>query len=192
MVQRVGGYRERVIIQSPTETRDGAGQPVTSWSEFGVRWMERRTRSAAEAFAGGVAVKADAVAEFRTHYTRGVTAKMRLLVPTAVTKLSSTATGVSAVTSATQTTLLVTTAAGFPPERSHRLRVASELMAVTAGYGTTTWTVTRGVDGTTAATAYATGVAAQLMQPYDIESADTDWLRGVETVIAGRLSDGVA
>ena len=112
---------------------------------------------------------------------------MRLLYPGEVTKLKT-----DAVTSATQTSLTVADSNGFPPEGSFRLRVANEVMDVTAGNNSTAWTVTRGADGTTAATAYATGQAVQHMQPYDIESADIDWQMGAETVMTGRLSDGVA
>jgi hypothetical protein len=52
--------------------------------------------------------------------------------------------------SATQTTLTVSSAAGFPTS-TFRIRVDDELMTVTGGFGTTTWTVTRGVNGSTAA-----------------------------------------
>jgi hypothetical protein len=51
---------------------------------------------------------------------------------------------------ATQTTLTVTSAAGFPTT-PFTIRVDDESMTVTGGFGTTTWTVTRGVNGSTAA-----------------------------------------
>jgi hypothetical protein len=53
----------------------------------------------------------------------------------------------AAMTSA-QTTLTVASASGFPTS-SFKIRVDDETMIVTAGFGTTTWTVTRGADGTT-------------------------------------------
>lgn len=46
----------------------------------------------------------------------------------------------------------VTNALGFPATAPYTVRVDSEWMRVTAGAGTTTWTVTRGYNGTTAAT----------------------------------------
>ena len=49
-----------------------------------------------------------------------------------------------------QTTVAVASATGFPTT-AYRIRVDDELMNVTGGFGTTTWTVTRGVNGTTAA-----------------------------------------
>jgi hypothetical protein len=57
---------------------------------------------------------------------------------------------------ASQTTIAVASATGFPTSGTFRIKVDEEQMTVTAGQGTTTWTVTRGVNGTTAAT-HATG-----------------------------------
>jgi hypothetical protein len=51
---------------------------------------------------------------------------------------------------ATQTTITVNSAAGFPTT-SFRIRIDDEYMDVTGGFGTTTWTVTRGVNSSTAA-----------------------------------------
>jgi len=186
MPQRLGEYRDRVIIQRRTDVQDAAGEPRPSWSEFAKRWAKRRVLAGAESFQGASARQAEHAAEFRTHVTRGVDTRMRVLYPGKVTHLA------GAVTSATSTSLSVASADGFPFEGAHRLRVASELMDVTAGFGTTTWTVARGVDGTTAATSYATGTKVQHMQPYDVEGVHVDWMRGAETVIAGRLSDGIA
>ena len=50
---------------------------------------------------------------------------------------------------ATQTAISVASATGFPGS-AFRIRIDDELMNVTAGFGTTTWTVTRGVNGSTA------------------------------------------
>lgn len=52
---------------------------------------------------------------------------------------------------ASQTTLNVASATGFPTT-TFRIRVDDEYMNVTGGFGTTAWTVTRGVNGSTAAT----------------------------------------
>jgi hypothetical protein len=51
---------------------------------------------------------------------------------------------------ASQTTLTVASATGFPTT-AFRIRVDDELMTVTAGFGTTSWTVTRAVNGSSAA-----------------------------------------
>jgi hypothetical protein len=55
------------------------------------------------------------------------------------------------------TTLAVTSNALFPGSGNYKVRVEDEVMLVTAGQGTNSWTVTRGVDGTTAV-AHTTGV----------------------------------
>jgi hypothetical protein len=59
-------------------------------------------------------------------------------------------TTLAAAMTSSQTTVTVASAAGFPTS-SFKIRVDDETMLVTAGFGTTTWTVTRGADGTTAA-----------------------------------------
>jgi len=56
----------------------------------------------------------------------------------------------SAIT-ASQTTIPAASASGFPASGTYRVRIDDEDMTVTGGQGTTTWTVTRGVNGTTAA-----------------------------------------
>jgi len=55
----------------------------------------------------------------------------------------------SAITAA-QTSLSVASAGGFPNSQ-FKIRIDDEVMTVAGGYGTTSWTVTRGVSGTTAA-----------------------------------------
>src|SRR6266566_5539711 len=57
----------------------------------------------------------------------------------------------SGAVTASQTTISVVSASAFPTTGTYRVRVDDEDMTVTAGQGTTTWTVTRGVNGTTAA-----------------------------------------
>jgi Tfp pilus assembly protein PilX len=54
-----------------------------------------------------------------------------------------------AITSS-QTTITVSSATGFPTS-AFNIRVDNEFMTVTGGFGTTTWTVTRGVSGSAAA-----------------------------------------
>jgi Tfp pilus assembly protein PilX len=49
-----------------------------------------------------------------------------------------------------QSTVTVASATGFPTSQFH-IRIDDEVMTVTSGFGTTTWTVTRGANGTTAA-----------------------------------------
>jgi hypothetical protein len=62
------------------------------------------------------------------------------------------------IVDAVVTSITVTSATLFPPAAQFRVKIDSELLLVTAGAGTTTWTVTRGVEGTTAA-AHSNGAA---------------------------------
>jgi hypothetical protein len=74
---------------------------------------------------------------------------------------TSVATTLSAKITAAATSIKVTSNTGFPASGQFRIAVGSEIMLVTAGNGTNTWTVTRGKDGTTAAIA-ASGAAVGL------------------------------
>jgi hypothetical protein len=56
------------------------------------------------------------------------------------------------------TSLVVASAASFPASANYRIIIGSEIMLVTAGAGTTTWTVTRGAESTTP-TAHSSGAA---------------------------------
>ncbi len=58
----------------------------------------------------------------------------------------------AAITSTTATSISVASATGFPQSGVYPIVVDSEVMFVTGGQGTTTWTVTRGANGSTAAT----------------------------------------
>ncbi len=58
----------------------------------------------------------------------------------------------AAITAAGSTSISVTSASGFPAVAPYSIMIDAEQMTVTAGQGTTTWTVTRGVGGTTATT----------------------------------------
>ncbi len=73
---------------------------------------------------------------------------------------------------ASGTTLAVTSAAKFPTVNSYKVRVEDEVMLVTAGAGTTSWTVTRAQDGTTGV-AHAVGiVVAQVVGVQRVEPVD--------------------
>src|SRR4051812_33320212 len=60
-------------------------------------------------------------------------------------------TTLSSAITASQTTISVASASGFPTSGTYRIRIDDEAMTVTGGQGTTSWTVTRAVNGTTAA-----------------------------------------
>jgi hypothetical protein len=86
---------------------------------------------------------------------------------------SGTATTLGGNLSSTATTLTVPSAAGFPASAEFRVKIGSEILLVTAGgSGTTTWTVERGMDGTTAA-AQSTGAAVTLKRRVDLASCSS-------------------
>jgi hypothetical protein len=76
----------------------------------------------------------------------------------------------------TQTSLTVASASGFPSSGNFYIRIDNEVMQVTGGQGTTSWTVTRGQLGTIAAT-HATGAV--------VTALANDWYAGFTGVAAG-------
>ena len=84
----------------------------------------------------------------------------------------------SAIT-ASQTTISVASASGFPTSGNYRIRIDDEDLTVTSGQGTTTWTVTRGVNGTTA----AAHVSAQTVNRDDAgTSGEISWNATTKTL----------
>jgi len=155
-----GRLRHRILIQRPTAGTDARGGATASWSTYAERW------AAYEPVAGREAVQADqrtgiGSARLRLRYLAGLGAAMRVLLPRLKTTLG-------AALDAVSTTLTVSSAAGFPTTLRYRVRIEDELLEVTGGQGTTTWTVTRGVDGTVA-TAHPSGVPVWWMVPLGIE-----------------------
>lgn len=57
-----------------------------------------------------------------------------------------------AISSSGATSITVTSASGFPNSGTYYIQIDNEVLGVTGGQGTTTWTVTRGQRGSTAAT----------------------------------------
>ena len=82
-------------------------------------------------------------------------------------------------TTAAQTTITVASASGFPASGSYYVRIDNEVMQVTGGQGTSSWTVARGQLGTPAAT-HLTGATVTAL-------AD-DWYAGFTGVPAGSQS----
>ncbi|TML50805.1 MAG: hypothetical protein E6G21_08885 [Actinobacteria bacterium] len=84
----------------------------------------------------------------------------------------------SAITSS-QTSITVASAGGFPTSGNFRVRIDDEDMTVTGGQGSTTWTVTRGVNGTTA----ASHVASQTVEQDDAgTSGELSWNATTKTL----------
>jgi FtsP/CotA-like multicopper oxidase with cupredoxin domain len=75
-----------------------------------------------------------------------------------------------------QTSITVASAAGFPTSGPFYVRIDGEVLRVTGGQGTTTWTVVRGQLGT-AATSHATGAV--------VTALANDWYAGFTGLPAG-------
>ena len=73
---------------------------------------------------------------------------------------------------ASQTTMQVASGAAFPSTNGFRVKVEYEIVRVTAGAGGSTWTVTRGIDGT-AAVAHSAGVPTPIVQRVDVNACGT-------------------
>jgi FtsP/CotA-like multicopper oxidase with cupredoxin domain len=86
------------------------------------------------------------------------------------------ATTMTAARTAGQTNLAVASASGFPTSGSFYVRVQNEVMQVTAGQGTTTWTVARAQLGTAAASHAASTPVTALA---------TDWYASFSGVSPG-------
>src|SRR5213082_2202547 len=84
----------------------------------------------------------------------------------------------SAITSS-QTSITVASASGFPTSGNFRVRIDDEDMTVTGGQGSTSWTVTRGVNSTTA----ANHVNAQTVEQDDAgTSGELSWNATTKTL----------
>jgi hypothetical protein len=86
-------------------------------------------------------------------------------------------TTLSGALTATATTVTVTSASGFPTS-PFVIRIDDEFMTVTAGFDTTTWTVTRGTNGSTA----TTHVASQTVEWKTPASGEIAWNNTTKTL----------
>jgi hypothetical protein len=70
----------------------------------------------------------------------------------------------------TATSITVASAMGFPGTAQYRILIDSEILLVTAGAGTTSWTVTRGLEGTTAAAHSSGAVVTHILTAASLKS----------------------
>lgn len=93
-----------------------------------------------------------------------------------------------------QTTMTVSSAAGFPTSGTYTVEVNAEQMLVTGGQGTTTWTVQRAYNGTTTANHSSGATIFQLPDPFGghyycfrmVSTSATNWT-GTATFPATQL-----
>jgi len=92
-------------------------------------------------------------------------------------------TTITGALTASATTVTVASATGFPSS-AFVIRVDDEFMTVTAGFGTTTWTVTRGSNGSTA----TTHVSGQTLEWKTPSSGEIAWNNTTKTLtISGTI-----
>lgn len=142
----IGQMKHRLIIQKPTETQSNtSGFPADAWSTFATVWGAVKPMNGRERWEA-LQVQPDLTHEVTIRHLKGVNPEKRILAPKETTLLN------GAITSTSTTSLTVDSDFGISASTHYRIKIDSEIMIVTAGHGTTTWTVTRGADGTTAAT----------------------------------------
>lgn len=158
----IGDMTERLIVQKRADTRDDYGDPVPAWTEYARRWAKLTFRSGGERFDNRQeAQQSDYLGEMR--YLPGARTKWRALWRTGEK------THLTAACTATGTTLYVDSDDEFPNDAPYLVQVADEVIEVTSGFGSTTWTVERGKDGTTAAV-HGNNRDVYLLSVLDIES----------------------
>jgi head-tail adaptor len=146
-----GKLRHRAFLQSDAGTADTQSGATTE------SWQNVRGQFVGLEFSGGgedvqqEQVTGVANVKVTCRYSSDITTNKRWLIP----RNSST---VSAIANAGVTSITVGIANLVPNARFNVLRVDDEFLIVTAGYGTTSLTVTRGAFGSTAA-AHSAGVA---------------------------------
>ena len=143
MARRAGRLRKTVQIQSVSEAQNAYGEHIETWG------TDATVRADITPAGSKEGIRADQVTPEVTHdvvirYRAGTTSENRLLVRKAKTALN------GAINDSV-TTITVDADLGLSGSNKFRIEVGSEIMVVTAGHGTTSWTVERGADGTTAA-----------------------------------------
>ena len=86
------------------------------------------------------------------------------------------------------TSIVVNSAVGSPNPGPFRIIIDTEQMQVTGGYGTTTFTVVRGTDGTTAASHSNSAVVSNNITAFDYHSYRSEW----NPLSYGAIGDGSA
>jgi SPP1 family predicted phage head-tail adaptor len=73
-----GELRERITVQSPTESVNALGETVLAWGTFAERWASVEGASAREALAAGQ-MDVTISHKVKMRYLDGLTQKMRIL-----------------------------------------------------------------------------------------------------------------
>ena len=146
----VGMMNDEVELLRPTRTKDSTGQEVLSWTKFQTLMAKVSPISGRELIQG-LSAQSDITYRVNFPYYPAIEADTRVLVPTDWSTLSG---GINdAVTS-----IPVTDYTQFSLKTNDfYAKIESEIIKITAGQGTSTFTGTRGQLGTSAA-AHSSGV----------------------------------
>lgn len=74
---RPGDLRERVVIQSPTESRNSLGETILDWSEYKTRWASVEGMSVREVLMNGKQ-EVSVTHRIRMRYVDGLKQTMRI------------------------------------------------------------------------------------------------------------------
>ena len=139
-----GNLRHKCYLQKNTGTQDTAsGAIVDSWTNVRSIYAELLRMPANERIESQQ-VTPESLIDIRVRYADDIFAERRLLVPRNTDTLA------SAIASGAVTSITINDANLCPDARFSFIRIEDEFLTVTAGYGTTTLTVTRGAFGSSA------------------------------------------
>lgn len=98
----------------------------------------------------------------------------------------------AAIATTGATSMTVVSASGFPGSGNYSIQIDSEVILVTAGQGTTTWTISRGTNGSTAATHSSSAPVVGGNAPGSTAvTGGTVFLKGDFTGLALNASDSI-
>lgn len=75
---KAGRLRERVTIQSVTETQNSIGEPIETWATFAVVWGAVEPLPGRDRYTAAQ-LEEPVVSRLRIRYLQGITAKMRVV-----------------------------------------------------------------------------------------------------------------
>lgn len=164
MSLQAGRLRHRIDIQSSTTVANSFGEESASWVTDSVVWASVEPLMGKE-YSDGNTVLSDVSHKvfLRFKSAKNLSAQQRFLIPKERGTLG------AEISTTGETSITVSSATDITDPGDFIIRVGSENMIVTAGQGTTTWTVTRGAFGTTAAT-HANGAAITKLNALEIKA----------------------
>jgi SPP1 family predicted phage head-tail adaptor len=168
-----GQMRTRAYLQRDAGTQSALTGSITqSWTNVRAIWCKVERLSGRE-LEQQYQQRAQNVLKVTCRYADDITTGKRLLLPKNSTVLG------AAIANGSVTSVTVSDADIVPDARATVIRCESELMIVTAGFGTTTLTVTRGAFGTSGA-AHADASGITRYQPVYIDAVlDMDDTRSI-------------